>query len=101
MNKTAYEQILPISFETLDFEPELLKSAKVLKDLVNQFTYKQEISNLQERNTIKDLGMANYNFLFDNHTVDIFPHCSCYYFIIGYCSGFIYNMQTFYSKYRK
>ena len=63
LNRTTEEQFLPISLETFDFEPELLKAPKTLKDLFNQITHKQEIFDLQERHTIKDLEMAKNFFL--------------------------------------
>ena len=62
LNRSTHEQILPISLETFDFEPILLKTPKTLKDLVNQFTHKQEILDLQEWHIIKDLEMATNNF---------------------------------------
>ena len=37
---------------------------KTLKDLFNQITHKQEIFDLQERHTIKDLEMAKKKCLF-------------------------------------
>ena len=72
LNRTTYKQILPFSLETFDFNPELLKTSKTLKELFNQITHKQEIFDLQERHTIKDLEMAKKNFFFDNHIIHIF-----------------------------
>ena len=39
LNETTYKQILPISVEIFDFEPELLKAPRTLKDLFNQITH--------------------------------------------------------------
>ena len=72
LNITTTKQILPISLETFNFEPELLKASKTLEDLFNQIVHKQKIFDLQERHTIKDLEMAKKESIFDNHTIDIF-----------------------------
>ena len=41
-------QIIPISLETFEFKPELLKTPKTLKDFVYQIKHKKEIFDLQE-----------------------------------------------------
>ena len=38
LNKTTHKQTLPISLETFDFEPELVKTPKTLKDLSPNYT---------------------------------------------------------------
>ena len=40
LNRTTYEQILLISLEEFDFEPEILKAPKTLKEFVHQFQCK-------------------------------------------------------------
>ena len=71
MKRTTYEHFLPNSLETFDFEVDLLKAPKTLKDIFNQTT-QQEIFPLQERHAIKDLEKTKKNLLFNDHTVDIF-----------------------------
>ena len=90
LNRTTYEQILPISLEILDFKPELLKAPKTSKMFVHQFQHKNEICNVQEWHITKELEKAK-NVFFDNHTIDFFVYC-CYYLVIGYFSSFVYNM---------
>ena len=40
LNKMTYEQTLPISLKSFEFDPELLKAQKTLKDFVHQFQCK-------------------------------------------------------------
>ena len=54
LNRTTYEQILPISLETFQFEPELQKAPKILKDFNYQFKHKKENSDLQEWHITKE-----------------------------------------------
>ena len=39
LNRTTYKQTLPISLESFDFNSELLKALKNLKDFVSQFNH--------------------------------------------------------------
>ena len=48
LNWTTLEQNLHISLESFDFDPDLLKSPKTLKDFVYQFQQKKEIFDLQK-----------------------------------------------------
>ena len=43
LGQTTYKQILPIFLQSLDFNPDLLKSPKMLKDFVHQFQDKKDI----------------------------------------------------------
>ena len=43
LKRTAYEQILLISLKTFDFEPELLKAPKTLKDFAHYFNMKKKV----------------------------------------------------------
>ena len=73
LNRTTYEQTLPISLKSIEFYSELLKAPKTLKDFLHQFKHKGEIFDLQERhNNNNDLGLPNKNFFFNNYTVDMF-----------------------------
>ena len=45
-NWTAHEQILHISLQSLEFNFDLLKALKMLKDFVHQFQHKKEIFDL-------------------------------------------------------
>ena len=69
LNRTTYKQTLPISLKSFDFNSELLKAPKTLKDFVYQFWHKNGIFDLQERH---DLELPNKNVSFNNYTVDIF-----------------------------
>ena len=46
LNLTTHEQTLTISLQSFDFDPDLLKSPKTLKDFVHQFQHKKEIFDL-------------------------------------------------------
>ena len=70
LNQTTHEQTLPISLQSFDFDPDLLKSPKTLKDFVHQF-HKKEIFDLQKRHN-NDLDLVKKNSFFNNYTIDIF-----------------------------
>ena len=72
LNRTTYEQILPISLEMFEFKPEFTKAPKILKDFAYQFKHKKEIFDLQEWHITKELEKAKKKFFFDNHTIDVF-----------------------------
>ena len=42
LSQTTHEQTLPISLKSFDFDPDLLKSPKTLKDFVHQFQHKKK-----------------------------------------------------------
>ena len=48
LNRSTYKETLPISLKLFDFNSELLKAPKTLKDFVHQFWHKKEILDLQE-----------------------------------------------------
>ena len=48
LNWTIHEQTIPISLQSFNFDPDLLKSSKTLKDFVHQFQHKKEIFVLQK-----------------------------------------------------
>ena len=54
MNRTTFEQTLPISLNLSRFDSELLTAPKTLKDFVHQFCHKKKIFDLQERHTNKN-----------------------------------------------
>ena len=72
MNRTAYEQTLPISLNLSKFDSELLTAPKILKDFVHQYHHRKETFDLQEGHTDMELELPNKNFFFDNYTIDIF-----------------------------
>ena len=72
LNRPTYEQTLPISLKSFDFESDFLKTPKSLKDFVHQSWHKKEISDLQQRQNNNDLDLPSKNFFFNNYTVDIF-----------------------------
>ena len=72
LNRTTYEQTSPISLKSFNFNSELLKAPKTLKDLVYQFQHKKEIFDLQKRHINYDLELPNKHFFFKSYTGDIF-----------------------------
>ena len=72
MNRTIYEQTLPISMNLSKFDSDLLTAPKTLKDYVHQCHHKKEIFDFQERHTNMALELPNKNFFFNNNTIDTF-----------------------------
>ena len=64
LNWTTYKQSLPISLQSFDFDPDLLKLPKTLKDFAHQFQHKKEIFDFQKRHNMNDLEMAKKNSFF-------------------------------------
>ena len=54
----THEQTLPISLQSFEFNSDLLKAPKTLKDFVHQFWHKNEIFDSQERHN-NGLDIAN------------------------------------------
>ena len=52
LNWTTHEHTLPISLQSFDFNLDLLKSPKTLKDFVHQFQNKKQIFDLQKKGII-------------------------------------------------
>ena len=94
LNRTTYEQTLPISLKSFEFNSELPRAPKTLKDFVHQFWHKKEIFDVQERHTNKELELPNKNFFFNNYTVDVFSVCYCNNFASGCNNSHLYFMQT-------
>ena len=70
-NRTTQEQTWPISLHSSEFDSDLLKAPRMIRDLVCQFQHKKEIFDLQERH-IKDNGLelTNKNSFFTNCKTD-------------------------------
>ena len=64
LNWTTYKQILPMSLQSFDFDPDLVKSSKTLKTLFTNFNIKKEIFSFKKRHNINDLEMAKKNSFF-------------------------------------
>ena len=72
LNRTTHKQTLPISLQSLEFNSDLLKTPKMLKDFVHQFWHIKEIFDLEEmHNNSISLDLAIKNSFFNNYTVDI------------------------------
>ena len=71
MNRTTFEQTLPLFLNLSTFDSELLTAPKMLEGIVHQFQHKKEIFDLQARHTDMELELPNNNFFFNNHTIDI------------------------------
>ena len=64
LNRTTYKQTLPISLKSFDFDSDLLKALKMLKDFVHQFQHKKENFDLKERHNVNNFNLPNKNFFF-------------------------------------
>ena len=75
INRTIYEQTLPITLNISAFDKTLLSAPTKLKDIMNSYTKHKEIFNLPERhdNTISN---TNKNFFSDNYIMDVFVFIS-------------------------
>ena len=62
-NKTTFKQTLPISFNMLKFDADLLIAPRNLKDFIPQYNHKEEIFDLNERNDAIDLTTNKNSFL--------------------------------------
>ena len=72
MNRTTYEQTLPISLNLSKFDSELQTAPRVLKDFFTNIIIKKEIFDLQERYIKIELELPNKNFFFNNYTINFF-----------------------------
>ena len=66
LNRTTNEQTLPISLQSFDFDSDLLKAPKTLKNFIHNFWHKREIFDLQKRHN-NGLDLANKNSFFNCH----------------------------------
>ena len=74
-NRTTYKQILPINLNISGFDRTLLHASTNLKDIINGYTMKKEIFDLQERHESTVLNTSK-NFFSNNHVMDIFVFIS-------------------------
>ena len=72
LNRTTYEQTLPIFLPPPEFDSKLITAPKTLKDFLHQIQKKKEIFDLQERHTGMELESPNKNFFFNNYILDVF-----------------------------
>ena len=91
LNKTNFEQTLPTSLNSFEFDSELLKAPKTLKDFVHQFQHKKEIFDLQGRHTNTELEFPNKNFFFQQIYCRLFSVCYCNNFTSGYNNSHVYT----------
>ena len=71
-DKITLQQTLPKSLNASKFKPTLLTAPQTLKDFVQQFCKKKEISDLKERHITMELELPNKNSFFNNFTTDVF-----------------------------
>ena len=65
-NRTMYEQILPINLNISGFDKTLLHASTNLKDFINRYPMRKEISDLQERHESTILNTRK-KFFSNNH----------------------------------
>ena len=96
MNKTTFEQTLPISLNASKFDSELLSASEALTDFIHQYKCKKEIFELKERHDNTDTNLPNTNFFSNNFIVDVFSVITAYCnnFNIGYNFDNIFTMYT-------
>ena len=71
MNRTTYEQILPVNLNISGFDKTLLHASPNLKDFLNNYIRRKEIFDSQEGHENAILNTSK-NFFSNNHIVDIF-----------------------------
>ena len=69
LNRATHEQTLPISLQSFDFDSDLLRAPKTVKDFVHYFGTK-DIFDLQKGYN-NGLALDNKNFFFNNCTIDV------------------------------
>ena len=69
-NRTTYKQILLINFNISGFDKSLLHKSTNLKDIINSYTTRKEIFDLQERHETTVLNSSK-NFFSKNHIMGI------------------------------
>ena len=72
MDRTTFEQTLPISLDASNIDTDLLTAPRTLKDFVHQYHHRKEFSNLKEMHTNTDSYLPKKNFFFNNFTIDVF-----------------------------
>ena len=72
LDKTTFEQTLPIALNACKFDSDLLTTTQMLKDFVHQYHKKKEIFYLKERHINTNSESPNKNSLFNNFTTDVF-----------------------------
>ena len=72
MDKTTFQQTLPVPIKASKFDSTLLTAPQTLKDFVHQYHKKKEIFNLKERHITMELELPNKNSFFNNFTTDVF-----------------------------
>ena len=71
MNKTTFEEVLPISLNITKFDTTLLTASSDLKEFIHKYANNKEIFDLQERHGSMELN-TNRNFFSENYIIDIF-----------------------------
>ena len=94
MDKTPFEQTLPIFLNAFEFDSDLLLAPKTLKDFIHQYKCKREIFDLEERHDNTDMNLSNKIFLSNNFIINVFSVCYCGSFSNGYDFGNIFVMLT-------
>ena len=80
-NWTTKEQVFPISLQTSEFDTNLLKGPKTLKDLVRQYKQKGHILDKSNKDNNK---CSFFNYIIKEH----FSFYSSHYFLVGYNSNY-------------
>ena len=77
-NWTTWEQIMPISLQSSEFDTSLLQAPKMLKDFFSPFKQKKDILDSQEREepTVDIFGLSKTS-IFNNYIMGIFLFCYC------------------------
>ena len=71
-NWTTQEQILPISVESFEFDPNLLSAPKTMKDFVTQYKYRKEMMEKKEQKKIEEAKMSSkFGSFLDSFLVDM------------------------------
>ena len=74
IDRTRYEQLLPLNLSIPSFDNSLIHAPTKLKDFMNDYINNKEIFDLLQRHTVEEFK-SNKNF-FSNYIVDIFMFTS-------------------------
>ena len=70
-NWTTQEQILPLSLETFEINPNLIKALKMLQDLAIQYRNKRKIINKKEQELDKPEENSKFQSFLNSFLTDV------------------------------
>ena len=94
-NWTTQEQVLPLSIENFNFDPNLLSAPQTMRDFITQYKYRKEMTYKQNQKEIEktQIGSKLGSFL-DSFIVDVLLFITALITLVCYFSGDVYGVWT-------